>query len=71
MIACGMMPNIIVQLKILLSLDVMIFLFLVRMINYVLIYYARKILCCFATVNTINFVHFPSLKMKKKENLDW
>ena len=35
------------------------------MMNYVMIYYARKILCCFATVNTIKFIHFPSLKMKK------
>ena len=35
------------------------------MINYVMIYYARKILCCFSTVNANKFFHFPSLKMKK------
>ena len=37
------------------------------MINNVMIYYARKILCCFATVNTIKFFHFPSLKMKERK----
>ena len=37
------------------------------MMNYVMIYYARKILCCFATVNTITFFNFPSLKMKKRK----
>ena len=37
------------------------------MMNYVMIYYARKILCCFAIVNTIKFFHFPGMKMKKRK----
>ena len=72
-IACGRMPNVLVEVKIvesLVNLDVMIF-FLVQMMNYFMIHYAKKILRCFATINTIKFFHFLSLKMKKKENLDW
>ena len=40
------------------------------MMNYAMIYYARKFLCCFATVNAIKFVHFLAWNEMKKK-IDW